>query len=235
MLRINARICELLAAIALPTAMFSGVTLSMVSCSAHQPTAPAVLSLDHGTYGKTFDAAVALIADEGMPAVLRDRDGGVIESRPNIAGSLLEPWDWPRGDVGAAAESTIGYERRRVRFEFVPSGFRPRNVQADASDSVVLEGQRTPGSADPSATGTVNLGGYEGPLELRVWVYVERAFTPNVQRSTWTFRDRSVARDPLRQTTTNDGTTRDRSIWTPVSRDPAMEADILAKLKNRLG
>lgn len=204
-----------------------------------EPEAPKVFALDRASYDATFDAAVKLVADEGMPAVLRDRDAGIIESRPNVSGSLLEPWDWPGGNVASATESTLGYQRRRVRFEFVPAGFRPRDLNEDAP----LEGVRTPGSVEPDASGAVNfndsmggsMGTYEGPIELRVWVYVERAYTPYLQRSTWTFQNRSFARNPERQAAVDDGTTRDRSIWTPVARDPAMEEVILAKLRDRIG
>lgn len=224
----------------LAAAAIAAVSLSLGGCSTPPSEAPTVFSLERATYAEAFDEAVRLVADEGMPAVLRDRDGGVIESRPSVSGSLLEPWDWPGGDVGAATESTLNYHRRRVRFEFVPTGFRPRDLREDAP----LEGMRTPGTVDPADGGAVDLAarhdagaanGLDGTIELRVWVYIERAYTPYLQRSTWTFQNRSFARDPQKERGTQpDGSTRDASVWTPVSRDADMEAQLLAKLRERL-
>jgi len=197
----------------------------------HERAAANVFALDHSEYPQVFDTAVALAADEGMLADLRDRDGGIIQTRPKVAGSLLEPWDWPRGSPQAALDATVAYQRRRVRFEFIPSGFRPAPLQEPES----LRGMQTPGGpADAASSGAVDLAAYEGPMELRVWVYVEQAFTPHLQRSTWTFSQTSFARDPMRQAAGADGTTRDRSIWTPIARDHQMEAMLLAKLRERL-
>lgn len=195
---------------------------------------PGLLMLERTSYTRAFDEAVALIANEGMPAVLRDRDGGIIESRPNVSGSLLEPWDWPAGSPSAAFESTVNHQRRRVRFEFMPAGFRPSSGVMLTTEEDPLGGPRTPGSTPSDAAGAVDMSRYEGPIELRVWVYVERAYTPYLQRSAWTFRGRSFARNPEDRRREDDDTTRDRSKWTPVSRDPAMERDILEKLEANL-
>ncbi len=226
------RIASCLSAIVVIAVTLGG---GLPGCASRPSDAPTVLALESASYASAFDTAVALVVDEGMPAVLRDRDGGVIESSPNVSGSLVEPWDWPRGDIGAATESTLNFQRRRVRFEFVPTGFRPRELREDAP----LLGTLTPGSEDASAADAVNLSGYEGPLELRVWVYLERAYTPYLQRSTWTFQGRTFARNPERaadiaNAERNDGSTRDTSIWTPIARDPAFEEAILTKLRERL-
>jgi hypothetical protein len=228
----EARIASFLSAIVVAAMTLAG---GLPGCASRPSDAPTVLALESASYATTFDAAVALVTDEGMPAVLRDRDGGVIESSPNVSGSLVEPWDWPHGDIGAATESTLNFQRRRVRFEFVPTGFRPRELREDAP----LLGTLTPGAADASATDAIDLGSYEGPLELRVWVYLERAYTPYLQRSTWTFQGRTFARNPERaadiaNAERDDGSTRDTSVWTPIARDPAFEESILTKLRERL-
>jgi hypothetical protein len=194
---------------------------------------PTVVVIDRADYARWFDAAVALSGEEDMPAELRDRDGGIIETRPKVAGSLIEPWDWPRGDLGEAVEATLSFERRRARFEFLPSGFQPEAGFAVADDDARLSGRRTPGSTDPTAFGAVDLSRYDGPIEVRVWVWVERAFTPNLQRSPWTFSQTTFASDPTKNRPTGDASTRDRSIWTPVARDAAMETILLDKLVDR--
>lgn len=192
--------------------------------------APTVLTIERASYDRAFDEAVELVAEAGMPADLRDRDGGVIESRPNVSGSVLEPWDWAAGSPVAAVEDTVNHQRRRVRFEFLPAGFRPATPIADAP----LEGERTPGSVAGDAAGAVDLAHYEGPVELRVWVYVERSYTPYLQRSTWTFRGRSFARNPDEVRRGEDGAVLDPSKWTPVRRDADMEREILDALRGKL-
>jgi hypothetical protein len=165
-----------------------------------------------------------------MPAELVDRDGGVIETRAKVDGSLLEPWDWPRGEAGAGLESTLAFQRRRMRFEFLPAGFRPRIP----GDDEQLLGPRVPGSITDGSSGTIDLTRLDEPVEVRVWVWTERAFTPGLQRSAWTFSQTSFYSNPLKDRPIGDGTTRDRSIWTPLARDPVMEADVLAELRRRL-
>jgi hypothetical protein len=227
-----------------PSSAFLGVAIvilggcagdgAQTSRGAEDPP-PTVVVIERADYARWFDAAVALSGEEDMPAELRDRDGGIIETRPKVAGSLIEPWDWPRGDVGEAVEATLSFERRRARFEFLPSGFRPEAGFAVADDDARLAGRRTPGSTDPTAFGAVDLSRYEGPIEVRVWVWVERAFTPNLQRSPWTFSQTTFASDPTKSRPTGDASTRDRSIWTPIARDAAMETILLDKLVDRIG
>ncbi|MFO0827881.1 MAG: hypothetical protein U0572_06990 [Phycisphaerales bacterium] len=206
-----------------------GYAVCVTACSKSVSQAPSVLALTRAQYEQAFDAAVELASDEGLPTELRDRDGGVIETRPNVAGSVLEPWDWHQGLEGAV-ESTITFQRRRARFEFVPAGFRPTAIPEDAP----LEGRRTPGSVPSDANGAVDMRTYDGPIELRVWVFLERAFVPGLQRSPWTFTQTSVSTDALKERSTDDRTTRNRSIWTPVQRDEQMEREILEKLKARI-
>jgi hypothetical protein len=214
------------------------IALSGTGCDTGDPAAGSlagdvpvgVYELDGAAYATAFDEVVALLQDEGFAVAVRDRDGGVVESRPAIAGSLIEPWNWPGGDLGAALENTASFQRRRIRFEFLPVGFRP----APPTDEAALIGPRVPGSVDPAGERAIDLAGHDGPIELRVWVYVERAFTPHLQRSTWTLTRTTFASDPLASRAAGDGTTRDRSIWTPIGRDEAMERIQLAKVRERL-
>lgn len=214
------------------------IALSGVGCDTGEPAAGSlagdapvgVYELDGTAYARTFDEVVSLLQDEGFAIAIRDRDGGVVESRPAIAGSLIEPWNWPGGDLGAALENTASFQRRRIRFEFLPVGFSP----APPAGEGALIGPRVPGSEDPAGARAIDLADHEGPIELRVWVYVERAFTPHLQRSTWTLTRTSFASDPLAGRGAGDGTTRDRSIWTPIGRDESMERIQLAKVRERL-
>lgn len=204
---------------------------SLVGCASEGVTGPAFLSLERPEYAAAFDAAVALAAEVGMPAEVEDRDGGVIESRPRVSGSLIEPWKWPNGSVGDATAATISYQRRRARFEFFPAGFRPTSLD----ESAALLGRRTPGSTGPNTAGGVDLATYEGPIEVRVSVYVERAFTPGLQRSSWTLSETSVSTNPLRPRPPRTTTSYDVSVWTPIERDPTMERHLLSMLDERMG
>jgi hypothetical protein len=214
------------------------VVLSIVGCDTGEPAAGSlagdvpvgVYELDKAAYATAFDEVVALLQDEGFAIAIRDRDGGVVESRPAIAGSLIEPWNWPGGDIGAALDNTVSFQRRRIRFEFLPVGFRPARPPGDGA----LIGPRVPSSPDPAGARAIDLASHDGPIELRVWVYIERAFTPHLQRSTWTLTRTTFASDPLAERGAGDGTTRDRSIWTPIGRDESMERIQLAKVRERL-
>ena len=214
--------------IGLISVSFAGAAL--IGCgNAPKATSP-VVTIARGDYAKAFDAAVALVGDYGMRAELRDRDGGVIETRPKVSGSLIEPWNWPRGELGASLESSITFQRRLARFEFAPAGFRPTTQPEDAP----LAGQRTPGTVPSDANGAIDLVAYDGPIDLRIWVYVERAFTPGLQRSAWTFSQTSFSTNALKNKPTGDETTRDRSIWTAYERDEAMEQQLTEELRVRL-
>jgi hypothetical protein len=72
-------------------------------------------------------------------------------------------------------------------------------------------------------------------LEVRVWVYVERAFTPGARLGTWTRSQATFSRDTLAPVRDDgDKTVVDFSKWTPVRRDPAYEQRLLEALSKRM-
>ncbi|MFB0987088.1 MAG: hypothetical protein QMB94_12380, partial [Phycisphaerales bacterium] len=75
---------------------------------------------------------------------------------------------------------------------------------------------------------------FEGPVELRVWVYVERAHRSGVRSNTWSRVGRSYSTNPLETISPDDGTTRSPVLWTPVGRDQAMERRLLAEVQQSL-
>lgn len=180
---------------------------------------PELLTIEATRYNQAFDAAVEAAYQAGMAAVVRDRRTGVIETSPRIAGSILEPWRTDNASLGQALENTIALQRRRVRFEFIPAGFQPRDplAQSTLSGPDVLHLD-----AD-----SIDLTQLEGPLELRAWVYVEQAHTPGVRRSTWT---RSLTTFTTSPSSTATGST----FWTTVARDNAYERALLAKVNSIL-
>ena len=198
-----------------------------VGC-ASTPPPPATLSLEPGRYDSCFDAALLVAREQGMPAVLRDRAGGIVETAPRIAGSIFEPWRVDNASLAEGLGNTISLQRRRARFEFVPADFHPPS----AGDPDRLDGPPLPGSR---ADDLLDIQSYQGPLEVRIWVYVERAFTPGVRTGTWTRSQTTFARDTLAPSRTDDdGVVVDFSKWTPVRRDSAYEQRILDALSRKL-
>lgn len=178
---------------------------------------PTVLTIAAASYPEAFRAAHATLSEAGFRPELEDRDGGLIESRPVPGGSVLEPWSWADGDVANGLTDTLEFQRRVARFEFVPLEFR-------SSDASTVDRPDIPGMSVPP-----DLAKHDGPIEVRVWVFVERAFTPDLRRSDWTFQLTSFATNPERVGTSASGGAPSR--WTPTGRDSALEA----RLRDRLG
>lgn len=169
-------------------------------------------------YETAFDAAVEAAREVGLPPLVRDRSAGVIETETRIAGSLFEPWLLGEESLEQATENTLLFQRRRARIEFAP----------EVPETARLRGANQP-LPEPGVAGTVaaplDLRGRSGPLEVRVRVYVERAFVPNLNMDTYSRILSTRYRTPLDPR---------GETWTPVGRDRAWEARILADLGRRM-
>jgi hypothetical protein len=192
-------------------------TLFTICTGCSSSSGPSVLFLDSASYTKTFDAAVAIANDDGMKPVLLDRRSGVISTDPAIAGSFVEPWKPAPSTQRQGLENTLSLQRRTARFEFSPAGTLP---------SLMREGGSLIGPDLLSSVGQ-DLTTYEGPLELRVWIYVDRNYTQGIRRGTWTLSSESVTQimpseEPWEQVS--------GSFWTPITRDVAREEAILAAI-----
>jgi len=181
---------------------------------------PASVAIDAPAYRDAFRAAHDVLRDAGFTPDLEDRDGGIIETRPRNGGSLLEPWAWADGDAGNAVADTLAWQRRKVRVEFVPIAFRSAATPEPAAPEL-------PGMGAPR-----DLSRHDGPIEARVWVFVERAFTPYLRRSNWTRQATTFATNPERPGRSVTGGAPGR--WTPIGRDPVMEAAVRDRLGGRL-
>ena len=183
---------------------------------------PDVIVLDSQNYASVFDAAVEAADADGMKPVLLDRRGGVIATNPAVAGSFLEPWKPKPSTARQGLENTLAQQRRTARFEFVPV---MREVVVGEHDVEELVGPDL-----LSSTG-LDLTTYSGPMELRVWVYVDRKYTQGIRRGTWSLRQETrttvlPAEEPWEQVP--------GSFWMPVTRDVARERDLLASVESRL-
>lgn len=175
--------------------------------------APDVLVIEPGRYAEAFEAAAEAGRRAGMPPDVRDVRLGRIETAADFAASLLEPW----ADPGADFESTVSFQRRRAVFEFAP-------VDAPAPEAPATPDLLGAGEPPPDLTR------HEGPLALRVRVFLERASAPGLRRSTWS-----------RRLTTRAVIVRGEeerlpaAFWTPIGRDRACEERLRAEITDVLG
>jgi len=179
---------------------------------------PDVLLLDSNQYAMVFDAAVAAASSDGMKPVLLDRRSGVIATDPAIAGSFIEPWKPQPSTPRQGLENTLSLQRRAARFEFTPVARKP--VLGSPEESLIGPNLLSGAGKD--------LTTFVGPIELRVWVYVDRKYTQGMRRGTWTLRSESItkampAEQPWEQV---PGT-----FWTPMNRDVARERALLATVE----
>ena len=197
-------------------------------CATPGPQASSSIKIEGVEYSTCFEEVLLVARDAGMPPVLRDRAGGLVETSPRICGSIFEPWRQDNAGLAGGIENTIAFQRRRARFEFVPADFDPPPV----ADSERLTGPPMPGS---SLAISRDLRDHEGPVELRVWVYIERSFRPGMQNPTWTRSMTTFSQDPLvRQRLNERGGLSDQSEWTPVRRDLFYENRLIEAFKKRI-
>ena len=153
---------------------------------------------------------------------MRDRRSGIIETEHRIAGSVLEPWRTDNSSDSQASENTLNFQRRKVRFEFKPVGFH-QTVDSKDGD---LTGPDLLNNEPPA-----DLTASTSDLELRVWVFIERAHATGVRRSTWTRTKTTVTRviDP----DTNEPLP--ANTWIAVRRDTDYERRLMGMVADLLG
>ncbi|MCA9295770.1 MAG: hypothetical protein KC983_04620 [Phycisphaerales bacterium] len=211
----NVRSCASIAALICLVSL-----LGTTGCSRHD--GPVVLNIDAGRYDEAFDAAIAAARDAGLTAEFLDRRGGIIETEPHVASSLLEPWAGDKASLGQAVEHTMGVHRRIARFEFEPVAFA--RMQAD--DAVLTGPAVVTGDLD-----AVDRTAYTGPIEIRIWVFLEELSRTGQRPSTWSRQMTSQFTQPA---TEGDDAPLPRQWWTSTSRDPDFERRLLAAVAQRL-
>ena len=84
---------------------------------------------------------------------------------------------------------------------------------------------------DLLAPTSIDLTTYEGPIELRVWVFVDRHYTQGKQVSTSSFRGVTVSK-----TLPTDDTWEQvpASFWTPIARDVSKERALLEQVERSI-
>jgi hypothetical protein len=194
----------------------------LAGCAA--PSVPPVLAFDRADYERVFEAAIESAREDGLEPVVADRDLGVIETTPRTAGSLVEPWRTDNADVEEMVAHTVNFERRRARFEFVPEGFA---VPAPDPQGPSV-GPAIPGS--DRAEQRFDLMKSGGRIELRAWVYVDRAFLPNQSFGRWTLGETRYSTDPTQARRPDDPATAINTQWTPIGRDEPYEQRLMQRI-----
>ena len=210
---------------ALARAASLAVATAMAACNTMDGEASMQLSGED--YARAFTACIDAGREQGMPPALADRGNGIIETEPRTIGSAIEPWRTDHSGLEQVAENTLQFQRRRVRFVFVPAEFTPEPIDGRSE----FTGAAQPGS--PADTRRFDLETWRGPLELRTRVFIERGFTPGIRTDPWSAALTTATTEP-KPKVPNDGTTRSPTRWTPVGRDEAAERTITARVRSLL-
>ena len=195
------------------------LTISVGGCATGGPDE--VLRISAASYDAAFSAALEAAREGGMPAALRDRRGGLIETDAVIAPSIIEPWRADGTSLNRRVEQTIALQRRYARMEFISAAL----ASSESAGDEALAGPDLFDVRNPSE----DLTRHEGDLELRVWVYLEQAHTPGLRRGTW-----SRANTTRSVVIGDDGKPMKRTIWTVVARDRAFERYLLSQIRKSL-
>jgi len=199
------------------------VVFTFAACTgcASTSTGPGVLVIESSNYAAAFDAAASVVRADGMKPAVMDRRGGYIHTDPAAAGSLVEPWKPRASSPRQALENTMTLQRRTARFEFRPAGVEelPNTDVGKLAGPALLTGL------------DVDLTTYEGPIEVRVWVYVDRQYKRGIRRGTWSLSTETVTKelpaDSLWEQTPS-------TFWVPMTRDVARERALLASVLSQL-
>ncbi|MBC8202645.1 MAG: hypothetical protein H8E91_02335 [Planctomycetes bacterium] len=182
---------------------------------------PSVLVISQAQYAAAFDAAASVAAADGMKPAVLDRRGGVIHTDPAAAGSIVEPWKPIASSPRQALENTMTLQRRTARFEFRPVVVEelPNTDVGELAGPALLTGSG------------VDLTTYDGSIEVRVWVYVDRQYKRGIRRGTWSLSSETVTKelpaDSLWEQTPS-------TFWVPMTRDVARERALLAGVETQL-
>jgi hypothetical protein len=185
--------------------------VSANGCGVEQGTLSNPMQIGGERYPDAFEAAARALREQGFDLAVKDYRFGTIATRPLESPTILEPWRAGHASLSQGLQSTINFERRRVRVRFVP-------VEAEFEDRGSMGGE-----------GELTI---TGPLLLEVEVVVERHQVPNQQLTGSTNGQRlmnTLASTPVEL--------RDRGIegpsWQPLGRDRLLERRLLAAIVRR--
>jgi hypothetical protein len=174
---------------------------------------PSTLTIPASGYEAAFDAAVQTAIEHGMSPVIRDREGGHIQTDVGHVPSLLEPWRTSSPSVDVMTAATMGSLRRRATIWFTLGEVTspPEGVNDVLGQSLEL----------------IEVGDPDAPVTVQVRVLLERVHEPGIRRDTWsrrlTTRSQRIAPDETWQETPE-------VFWSAYARDTATERAVLARV-----
>jgi len=180
---------------------------------------PELLNIEADQYDLAFGCAIEAMRKAGLPVELQDRRNGLLESEFRTAGTILEPWRGDSSTVSGTIESTVNHERRKARIEFTPLRFDAEAERADVLTGPDLVAEQIE---------LVDLTRYQGRIEVRAWVEVERSTVVGRRRGDWTRRSSTQAIHP------DSGLGPTQTFWTPVNRDTALERRLLRAIESAI-
>lgn len=195
------------------------VTTATLSAGCASTRGPEVVTIPATEYDVAFQSAIDAVRSVGMPADLLDRRNGIVETNYRTAGTTLEPWRPDSSTITGTIESSINHERRKARIEFTPVRFVDETNTADTLTGPDLVGERED---------VVDLTRYDGRIEVRAWVQVERSTVVGKRVGTWSRRETSMTIDP------DSGLGPAQTFWTPVTRDTALERRLLRAIEKAI-
>lgn len=145
---------------------------------------PRTFEVGAGEYGRAFDAAKQVIRDADFEMARVDAQGGIITTLPRSSSGYATPWLHHGTTIDDNTESLAHFQRRSVIVVFEPAG-----AAADAATP------QTPASSPPPE-GALDLREYDGALQARVEVIVERVYRPGRRPDATSVRLNSITIDP---------------------------------------
>lgn len=164
--------------------------------TAHASSAPAVST---ESFDRVFLASVDVLRDWRFVVNRKDRRQGIVSTSPRVASSVVEPWQPDATRSDRTWESTLNYQRRRIRIEIAPT-----------DPATVVESSGQPVSA----------------YQLNVICEFDRRYYPPQQLTTAAvtkirFTNSRSVRKPIRTETGLE-----EAYWAPAGRDHAFEREL---------
>ena len=190
---------------------FIGISLlalgAVTGCAGPAVDNPIAVGSDE--YHRVIDASVEVLRDMRFEVDRRSHRFGVVTTEPRIAPSMSEVWHPDNSTWGQMVESTLNYQRRKVRVTLEPAEVLPSADEAAADDP--------------------------RQYMMRVEVVVERKQTPERQLTTAAFAslDFHENRAAGHEILTERGL--ESEFWRPIGRDPHLEQRLVLAILERAG
>lgn len=164
------------------------------------------LDVTTDSFDRVFLASVDVLRDWRFVVNRKDRRQGIVSAAPRTAAAAFEPWQPDAFRSDRTWDSTVNYQRRRVRIEIAPT--------------------------DP-ATVVESNGGPVSAYQLNVVCELDRRYYPPQQLTTAAvtkiqFTNSRTVRKPVR---TEAGV--QEAYWQPVGRDGGFERALAAAIMRR--